>query len=267
MSNSTLNRKIICQVYDSNNVVDSICTHYSLSITDLDTELLTCIYNHKSENRHIKALFNIKADNVYTFGSKFVIKMTMDYGMDGLVLDDVNESNVSNIIKLLQAIVRLPPPYNFKWDIFFRFNKTTITDLCAIFKNIKTVQLFFLVSGIIVPDRLLQSMTDYGFEPHLIMMESEEQNINFQLDNVKNNKFGGMFCKNVEICKIIYQPLKHSLVTHTNHLDYPTSRFVKDLEVSSIIDAYSSNNVSTINPNKKTPTAVSVVVNIELLPS
>ncbi|NBP01494.1 MAG: hypothetical protein EBU90_15410 [Proteobacteria bacterium] len=218
------------------------------------------MYNHKSEHRDIKALFNIKADNVSTFGCKFVIKMTMDYGMDGLVLDDVNESNVSSIIKLLQAIVKLPPPYNFKWDIFFRFNNTTITDLCAIFKNIKTVQLFHLVSGIIVPELLLQSMTDYGFEPHLIMIDSTEQNINFQLDSVKSNKFGGMCCKNVELCKSIYQQLKHSLVTHTNHLDYPTSRFIKDLEVNNIIDAYSSN-------NPQLPSPLSFVVNIELLPN
>ena len=263
---TTLNRKIICQITETDNIIESVCTHCAFSITNLDTELLTRMYNHKSENRQTKALFSINAHNVATFGSKFVIKMTMDYGMDGLVLDNVNNDNVLSIIRLLQAIIKLPSPYNFHWDIFLGFENTpptnTISQLCTILKKIKENNLFDAISGIIVPDSFLQSLTDNQFDPHLLLVYAMETKLDTQLDNVKNNKFGGMYCNNPHTCRKIHQHLKHSLVEHTNHLDYPTSRFIKDCQVGSIIEAYTGNEETM---DCRHNGQMSVVVNIDFL--
>jgi hypothetical protein len=247
-----LKRKILCHISNETQAIDHLCSHFVVSCTNLDTTLFSRLYHLKQENRQLKCLFEINGNNIASLGPKFLIKLTMDYGFDGLLFTRVHKQNINDVISFLLIVSQLPKPYNFDWSFFLTFAFSNEITSCI--HQIKMHQLQESITGIIIPMSFLKLLTDNKFEPQFLLVDSNNDITN-EIDTIKNNKFGGIYIKlqiqrqnsNSQIqqnqneankLQIIYEQLKHSLCTKQNHLEYPTSRFIKDLTVDSIIDAY-----------------------------
>lgn len=223
--------------------VTDTCT-YSI-ISTLDHEDMKRNYDFKSCHRNVKTLYHISVTTLRDLGIKNVIKRLTEWAFDGIVFKGAsNENDAKYICKFIKALDQLPPPYDFQWKKCLIIpDDMSTTDLRYIMNQFTRSNL-----TMISPLTQIKHLTDAGISPSCIILDVnttllEDKN---GLDLVKFNKLGGIVTYSKDACLLAFNNLNHSLNVQNNHLDYPTSNLVRQIEqdnqkqLDEIIENYTS---------------------------
>lgn len=226
------------QEYDNPPTLTDKCTHIITS--NLDHGSMTSVYNFKSIHRNVKVLYIINPIKLRDLGIKNTIKLLAEWGFDGIIVDTgstaVTNRDGQYICKFFKALSILPQPYDFQWKKCIRIHD-----------DIQCVANYFNVEdlNIISPLIHVKQLTDIGVARARIILDSQGTgHLETKLESVKYNKLGGIMTHNNEECLVSFEHLKHTLNIQDNHLDYPTSNVVRQIEIeqkqlNDILDSYS----------------------------
>jgi hypothetical protein len=215
---SFITRKLLMQM----STLDSItgdCTH--LIVPFLRNQEMEQLFKFKIAHRNIKTIYNLDASTLQDIGVKAIVKLLVEGGFDGIIVDNVHLDSIQCVFKLFNIMDKLPPPYNFIW-----------TKLLAISNEVQNVTFYkeLLTQGVIFvsPTSLVKKLTDIGIPPASIVLNFHDQ-AKTNIEIVKYAKLGGLAVYNNDDCNMAFGQLKNTLENKENHLEYPTSTMVRNI--------------------------------------
>lgn len=235
---SLISRNILMQMSTLDDITNK-CTH--LIVSSLQNQEMEQLFKLKIAHRNIKTMYNINALTLQGIGVKAVVKLLVEGGFDGIIVDNVHLDSIQCILKLFNVMDKLPPPYNFNWTKSLVISNEVQND----FSNKITFYKELLTQGVIFvsPTSLVKKLTDIGIPPSSIVLNFHNQ-AKTNIDIVKYAKLGGLVVYNKDDCNMAFGQLKHTLENKANHLEYPTSTMVRnivrdtDYSIDDIIDSY-----------------------------
>lgn len=215
----------------------SKCTHISVPYNIItndgiklqDVTFIQNLFKLKLNNRYIKTLLSINVDDIQTLTTKKFLNILIDCGFDGVIFNNIFNTNSNIVYNIISLLSSLPPPYNFDWEFILH----TDTKIILPISNI---------TYIITPKTSVKAFTDLGWKPQQILVSSniDDQDI---LEFVKFNKLGGIYNIN-DFSSLYINGLHHSLnYKNKNHIEYPTSKLLNNIinqDIETILDAYNS---------------------------
>lgn len=212
---------------DINNVLYSQCTHITVPYKNTSNiEFIQKLFQLKLKNRYIKTLIDINVSDIQKLGTKKFLKLITNCGFDGIIFNELYDSNYQTINKIISVISVLLPPYNFNWEFYLYYPPSN----------------FILpkITQIIIPKGSVKTFTDIGWKPHQLLITSNNDD-NDILEYVKYNKLGGVYNINEDVSSFYINGLKHSLnYKNKNHIEYPTSKILFNYD--DIINSYMNYN-------------------------
>jgi hypothetical protein len=225
------------------NISISKCTHISVPyqslvqndqneknmLTETTITFIQNLFKLKLNNRYIKTLLSIDVDEIQKLGTKKILKLLTNCGFDGIVFNNIFNTNSETVYKIILLLSSLPYPYNFNWEFILN------TDTQIIFP----IQ---HINYIITSKNSVKAFTDLGWSPQQILISSHKDDQDI-LEFVKFNKLGGIYNIN-DLSPLYINGLKHSLnYTNKNHIEYPTSKLLNTIveqHLETILDSYDS---------------------------
>lgn len=233
-------RYLISCINSSNiftNPLLSKCTHISVPydiITTNGTKLndvtfIQNLFKLKLNNRYIKTLLSINVEDIHTLGTKKILNILIDCGFDGIIFNNIFNTNSHIVYNIISLLSSLPPPYNFNWEFILH----TDTKIILPISNI---------TYITTPKNSVKAFTDLGWMPQQILVSSNKDDQDI-LEFVKFNKLGGIYNIN-DFSSLYITGLQHSLnYKNENHIEYPTSKLLNPIinqHIESILESYNS---------------------------
>lgn len=223
------------------NPLVSKCTHisvpYSLITKDgiklLDITFVQNLFKLKLNNRYIKTLLSINVQDIQTLGTKKFLNILTNCGFDGIVFNNIFNTNSHIVYKIISLLSSLPSPYNFNWEFILQTNTQIILPI----SNVSNTTTYIITSN-----NSVKAFTDLGWNPQqiLILSNNDDQDI---LEFVKFNKLGGIYNIN-EFSPLYINGLQHSLnYNNQNHIEYPNSKLLNPIineHLETILDSYNS---------------------------
>ncbi len=231
MKTHTIERNILCNVSCSEDLTNQAT--YLILNTD-EQSLSLEAFRLKQANRNVKTLLHIDSGQLSSTSLKALILKATDCGVDGFIIKNPVTDDVHTIKRLQSLLLRLPSPYDFKWDLFVVAGDPV--DISVI-KNIVDV-----IDGIIVQRKEVKHLTDNHIDKSQVIVFADNIAI---ADFVKYNKLAGVMITNTIMVDTFHAELQNTLQNKTNAIDYPTSKLLKQEKiqqeeiVSDIIESYS----------------------------
>jgi|UniRef100_A0A6C0DVR6 hypothetical protein len=249
-------RYLISCINSSNiftNPLLSKCTHISVpydiitkdGIKLQDVTFIQNLFKLKLNNRYIKTLLSINVQDIQKLGSKKILNILLDCGFDGIIFNNIFNTNSHIVYNIISILSSLSPPYNFNWEFVLQTDNKIILPISHI-------------TYIITPKNFVKAFTDLNWNPQQILVSSNKDDQDI-LEFVKFNKLGGIYNIN-ELSSIYINGLQHSLnYKNLNHIEYPTSKILNPIinqHIESILDSYNNSYPEHILP---------IEININLL--
>lgn len=214
--------------------ISTKCTHIVLR----DPSTIRYLFACKEQSNNFKILFPVIVGREYN--AKILsntIKQCIEHGCDGLYIVIQNVSAFSCIKTLLSALRRLPPPYNFVWDVYI--------DIPAPLLSIALVnfQLYNITGWVVKQYALDSTLSKYA---RLLCPESHR----FTPDN---SIWSGIVSSDPKCIHNFYQKINGNIRLKHNHRYYPNSKSLRQsthyFEVIDIFDIYQQPDVLHTSPD------------------
>lgn len=206
----------------------SQCTHITVPYKNTNNiDFIQKLFQLKLKNRYIKTLIDINISEIEQLGTKKFLKLITNCGFDGIIFNQLHNSNPQTINKIISVLSILSPPYNFPWEFYLYHPLSTLMPPNS------------SITQIIIPKSAVKTFTDIGWKPEQLLITSNTDDNNI-LEYVKYHKLGGIYNINEEISLFYINGLKHSLnYKNQNHIEYPTSKILFN-NYNDIIDSYTN---------------------------
>lgn len=214
-------RYLICNYNSPQDLLfNKFCTHFVVPDNQVESVYYSC-YHCKLTNRNFKTLLGTDSEKM---DSKKLIRNMTNYGFDGVL---INFKSIPNIVVFLNAIAKLPAPYNNRWDIFLCFESAE--DVMSCFHILKEKKLDGFISAIIVVFTEIKNLTDNQFDPKMLVVceNANKQEIKIVLEN----KLGGILTS-VNNCVPYFYDMLSTLNTCENRIVYPTSSIISNWDTT-----------------------------------
>lgn len=191
------------------------CTHVWLPGPPRDGVAFEELFLYKTQNRQTKVLYEIDCDTLRVRGVKDVIKMMTEYAADGLVLTNMDTSNVKSLGVIIKTCCMLPYPYNRKWNFFLGGKSGASVLQC--FRELTQIGVGMYVDGVLAEEpelEVLQTMKDR-------LVVTNAQNLNLLRDT------RGIMSDDIQSLSKLMSV--DDIDGSKNLLDYPTSLSVQKL--------------------------------------
>lgn len=240
----SINRQVLLKLQDNNYIKNSY-THLVLDNVN-NNELIEQLYTLKKENRKLKLIYILNLDKGIQYGTKNIIKMLINYCFDGVIFENISSvENIYYIYKLMNIMLKLPRPYNFKWDFYIKTNNFDI--ILDLFRLLKSNNHENIINGIITNYEYIKLLTDNGFNSSLFIINNTETDTEI-IDKInkmgiiyliKMNKLGGIYTD--ELYNLGSELISSNNGLKNNHINYPNSEIVKSAsrkEINEILEFY-----------------------------
>jgi hypothetical protein len=190
------------------------CNFVSISYSKVTDEYAKELFKWKLKNRGVKMLLEI--EDISNNFIKTLIKDLTEYGFDGCIIRNAKEQDVQIINNLQMSLSRLPPPYDFGWEIFIEIGSNT--------KVIRTFSINKPTTKYIVKSQYVKALTDDNTSPMNIIVDND-------IEYMMYHKLGGAWITSENINLDTVLKSKDKLKVHENHIEYPSSQVLKGISI------------------------------------